>query len=123
MSVLPPSSRRKRVSSSEAKALREPETGAKLSMLTSFPPNVIEKLEKSPAAGVEPKVTPVKVAVVGTCATYLAPKSASAFKAFAIAAVVNSVEAATGTEMVLGLVVPKVTLTESVVLRAVVLKA
>ena len=115
ISVLPPSSRRNLLSNSEANAEPVAEAGARLLTVTVLPPKFITKDEKSPAAAGVLNATVGIVTEVGTCATYFAPKSALAFKAFAKDAVVNSFVASTGTETVFCAPVgPNVNVTESV---------
>ena len=84
-------------------------------IVRALPPTLILKDEKSPAAAGVLKSTTGKVTDVGTCATYLAPKSELAFKALANDAVVSSVVACTGTDTVfLAPSGPNVKVTESV---------
>lgn len=115
ISVLPLSSRRSLLSTSAAKAEPVAALGAKLLIVIFRPPKFITKEEKSPAAGVVLNATVGKVAEVGTCATYLAPKSELALRALAKEAVVNSLVASTGTDTVfLAPSGPNVRVTESV---------
>ena len=115
ISVLPLSSRRNLFSISAAKAAPVAALGARLLTVMVFPPKFITKEEKSPAAAGVLNPTEGKVADVGTCATYFAPKSGLAFKALAKAAVVSSLVASTETATVfLAPSGPNVRVTESV---------
>ena len=115
ISVLPPSSRRSLLSIVAASEAPEAESGARLLIVMVLPPIFIPKEAKSPAAAGELKATVGNEAEVGTCATYLAPKSELALRALAKDEVVSSLVASTGTEIVfLAPSGPNVKVTESV---------